>query len=152
LARRQYQSPYDPRVFVQRRQVVAMGSSGFFGGRVHNKSGSDLIVAYNDPDKPQVWRHSLLKAGDSTPMMLDVDGFRAFAPGTMITLMQIFASNIGWTSWWKIRDWTTASVADNAPGLKFFIDTGIPGKREPETKTDTDFDYSHGTTVLQPFP
>jgi hypothetical protein len=129
-----------------------MGSSGFFGGRVHNRSQKDLIVAYNDPDKPTMWRHSLLKAGASSPITLDVDGFRAFDPGITITLEQVIAADIPWTGWWRIRDWTTAGVSEKAPGLKFWIDTGVPGRREPETKSDADFDYVPGTTVLQPFP
>lgn len=129
-----------------------MGSSGFFGGRVLNRSTTELIVAYNDPEKPLQWRHTLLTPGSSSPATLDVDGFRALDPGMAIMLSQLIAANISWAGWWRIRDWTTANVSDNAPGLKFSIDTGVPGRREPETKKDSDFDYEPGKTGLQPFP
>ena len=120
------------------------------GGSIFNQSTKNLIVAYNDdslPGKP--FRYTLLKAGDRTPGMVDVDGFRGEQDNVTITLKG--GSGESWTPWWRIRGLTVATVLDDGSDLKFIIVNDFY-LFAPEKKTDADFEWAPPGTVLKPFP
>lgn len=122
------------------------------GGSVFNQSTKNLIVAYNDdslPGKP--FRHTLLKAGDRTPGLVDVDGFRGEQDNVTITFRKS-GSGESWNQWWRIRGLTVATVVDDGSDLKFIIVNDFYLDRlQPEKKTDTDFEWEPPGTELKPF-
>lgn len=79
------------------------------GGTVKNKSSKNLWVVENgiEPNTYPAIAH-ILEPGYQSPDNIDADGVKA-VDGTPIS---------DYSTWWKVTDWSTADIEDDASNLK----------------------------------